>query len=52
MVTDNNNINNILGLHFAGERLTEEQESELVNWICQHKEEFGKMSELFQTTES
>lgn len=56
MISNNhndNNINNILALHFSGERLTEEQEKILIDWGCQNKEEYIRLSEVFQTaTES
>ena len=52
MTSENNNINDILALHFAGERLTDEQENVLVDWVCKNKEEYRRLSDLFQTTDS
>ena len=52
MTSENNNINDILALHFAGERLTDEQENVLIDWVCQNKDEYRRLSDLFQTTES
>ena len=52
MMTDNDSIHMILAKHFSGERLTDEQEKELLQWIFQHKEEYTKMSKWFQSAES
>ncbi len=52
MTSINNNINDILALHFASERLTDEQENVLVDWVCQNKDEYQRLSDLFQTTGS
>lgn len=51
MTSENKNINDILALHFAGERLSDEQEKVLVNWVYQNKEEYQRLSDVFQTTE-
>lgn len=45
------NINDILALHFAGERLTDEQENVLVDWVCQNKEEYRRLTEVLQATQ-
>ena len=50
MTSENNIINDILGLHFAGEKLSDEQEMILVDWVCRNKEEYRRLSALFQTT--
>ena len=49
-MTSINNINEILALHFAGERLTDEQENVLVDWVYHNKDEYQRLSDLFQTT--
>lgn len=50
MTSENKSINDILALHFAGEILTDEQEQILVDWVCQHKGEYQRLSDLFQAT--
>ena len=50
MSSDHIHINEILALHFSGERLTDEQESLLIDWVYQHKEEYQRLSKLFQAT--
>ena len=49
MVTNDEHINDILALHFSGEKLTEEQENDLVDWICDHKSEYKRLSALMDT---
>lgn len=51
MTSENKNINDILALHFAGERLTDEQENILVDWVCRNKDEYRRLSDLYQTTQ-
>ena len=50
MTTDNNNIDIILGLHFSGERLTDEQEKVLVDWITDNKDEYRKLTSALQSS--
>ena len=50
-MTSINNINDILAIHFAGERLTDEQQKVLVDWVCQNKDEYQRLSDVFQATE-
>ncbi len=52
MTSTNININDILAFHFAGERLTDEQEIYLTEWVFQNKEEYRRLTEFFHTTES
>lgn len=49
MTSKNMNINTILALHFAGEILTDEQELYLIEWVCQNKEEYRRLTKIFQT---
>ena len=48
----NDNINEILGLHFSGEKLTDAQEKALLDWVCEHKAEYNRISKLFQSVQS
>ena len=48
MQATNDNINNILALHFAGEQLTNEQEEVLTDWVYQNQEEYKQLSQIFQ----
>ena len=50
MTTENNNIDNILGLHFSRERLSDEQEIILIEWISKNKDEYHKLSEVFESS--
>ena len=49
-MTSTNNINDILALHFAGEKLTDEQELFLIDWVSQNKEEYTHLSQIFLET--
>ena len=46
MLDRNRNMDTILGMHFAGERLSVEQEELLVQWVMAHKEEYEKLSKF------
>ncbi len=50
MTPTNININDILAFHFAGERLTDEQEIYLADWVSQNKKEYRRLTEFFHTT--
>ena len=49
MTSENNRINDILGLHFGGEKLSDEQEKSLIDWVSRNKEEYQRLSDLFRT---
>ena len=52
MVTKNEYINDILALHFSGEKLTEKQEKDLIDWVCENRSEYKRLSELITATGS
>ena len=52
MISTNESIDNIQALHFAGEKLTEEQELMLVEWTYLHKDEYRKLSDFFLTQDA
>lgn len=52
MVSENDYINTILALHFAGEKLTDDQERCLIDWVCQHKKEYQTLSKTLQCIKS
>lgn len=52
MISENNIINDILAIHFSGEKLTDEQEEILINWVCQNREEYKHLSKIFDKATS
>lgn len=52
MTLENNHINEILALHFSGEKLTDDQEKILVSWVCENKEEYIRLSKVFMASKS
>ena len=52
METGNDYINDILALHFTGEKLSDNQEKKLLNWIWYNQEEYEKLSTIFQAAGS
>ena len=51
MESANDKINNILALHFSGEKLTEVQEELLTVWVSQNQKEYSRLSELFLSSD-
>ena len=48
---NNEQIDNILALHFSGEKMSEEQENVLLNWICENKSEYHRLSLLMENVQ-
>ena len=50
MIHPTEDINEILALHFSNEKLTEEQETLLMSWMIEHKDEYNKLSKVIDSS--